>query len=124
MTKKSTPPAPRADDHIVVFQEKSIPRIWDKNEWWFSVVDVCSVLTESPAARAFWRKLKQRLGAKGNEVVTFFHGLKLEAPDDRQRITDGANTEGIFRVIQSVPSPMAEPVKRYLAQSAPPSTRN
>ena len=105
MSKKLTLPAPRAEDHIVVFQEKAIRRVWDKNEWWFSVVDVCSVLTESPDAGAYWRKLKQRLGTEGSEVVTFCHGLKLEAPDGKQRITDCANTEGIFRVIQSIPSP-------------------
>ena len=116
MSKKLTLPAPRAEDHIVVFQEKAIRRVWDKNEWWFSVVDVCSVLTESPDAGAYWRKLKQRLGTEGSEVVTFCHGLKLEAPDGKQRITDCANTEGIFRVIQSIPSPKAEPFKRWLAQ--------
>lgn len=116
MSKKSTLPAPRAEDHIVVFQEKAIRRVWDKSEWWFSVVDVCSVLTESPDAGAYWRKLKQRLGTEGSEVVTFCHGLKLEAPDGKQRITDCANTEGIFRVIQSIPSPKAEPFKRWLAQ--------
>jgi hypothetical protein len=116
MSKKSTPPAPRAEDHIVVFQEKAIRRVWDKNEWWFSVVDVCSVLTESPDAGAYWRKLKQRLGTEGSEVVTFCHGLKLQAPDGKQRITDCANTEGIFRIIQSIPSPKAEPFKRWLAQ--------
>ena len=116
MSKKLTLPAPRAEDHIVVFQEKAIRRVWDKNEWWFSVVDICAVLTESPDAGAYWRKLKQRLGTEGREVVTFCHGLKLEAPDGMQRITDCANTEGIFRVIQSIPSPKAEPFKRWLAQ--------
>ena len=116
MSNKLALPAPRAEDHIVVFQEKAIRRVWDKNEWWFSVVDVCSVLTESPNAGAYWRKLKQRLGTEGSEVVTFCHGLKLEAPDGKLRITDCANTEGIFRVIQSIPSPRAEPFKRWLAQ--------
>ena len=116
MSKKSTIPTVRAEDRIVVFQEKAIRRVWHQNEWWFSVVDVCAVLTESADAGAYWRKLKQRLGTEGSEVVTFCHGLKLEAPDGKQRITDCANTEGLFRVIQSIPSPKAEPFKRWLAQ--------
>lgn len=103
-------------DRIVVFQEKTIRRAWHKEEWWFSVVDVCGVLTESPDAGAYWRKLKQRLSAEGSEVVTFCHGLKLEAPDGKQRMTDCANTEALFRIIQSIPSPKAEPFKRWLAQ--------
>lgn len=104
------------ENHLVVFQEKAIRRIWHNEEWWFSVVDVCGVLTDSPDAGAYWRKLKQRLGAEGSEVVTFCHGLKLEAPDGKQRVTDCANTEGLFRIIQSIPSPKAEPFKRWLAQ--------
>jgi len=104
------------ENHLVVFQEKAIRRTWHNEEWWFSVVDVCGVLTESPDAGAYWRKLKQRLGAEGSEVVTFCHGLKLEAPDGKQRVTDCANTEGLFRIIQSIPSPKAEPFKRWLAQ--------
>lgn len=103
-------------NRIVIFQEKSIRRAWRAEEWWFSVVDVCGVLTESPDAGAYWRKLKQRLSAEGSEVVTFCHGLKLEAPDGKQRVTDCANTEGLFRIIQSIPSPRAEPFKRWLAQ--------
>jgi len=73
-------------------------------------------LTESPDAGAYWRKLKQRLKEEGSEVVTFCHGLKLEAPDGKMRTTDCADTEGIFRIIQSIPSPRAEPFKRWLAQ--------
>ncbi len=109
---QSTEPA----NHIAVFQEKSIRRTWHNEEWWFSVVDVCGVLTESADAGAYWRKLKQRLTAEGSEVVTNCHGLKLEAPDGKQRITDCANTEGLLRIIQSIPSPRAEPFKRWLAQ--------
>lgn len=104
------------ENSIAVFQEKTIRRTWHSDEWWFSVVDVCGVLTESPDAGAYWRKLKQRLGAEGGEPVTFCHGLKLEAPDGKQRVTDCANTEGLFRLIQSIPSPKAEPFKRWLAQ--------
>ena len=115
MRKKTTQQDASAD-HLVVFQEKAIRRLWNNQEWWFSVVDVCGVLTDSPDAGAYWRKLKQRLSAEGSEVVTFCHGLKLEAPDGKQRVTDCANTEGLFRIIQSIPSPKAEPFKRWLAQ--------
>lgn len=105
-----------SENHPVVFQEKAIRRAWNNDEWWFSVVDVCGVLTDSPDAGAYWRKLKQRLGAEGSEVVTFCHGLKLEASDGKQRVTDCANVEGLLRIIQSVPSPKAEPFKRWLAK--------
>ena len=103
-------------NHIAVFQEASIRRVWHNEEWWFSVVDVCAILTTSPDAGAYWRKLKQRLNAEGGQPVTFCHGLKLTAPDGKQRETDCANTEGLFRIIQSIPSPKAEPFKRWLAQ--------
>lgn len=101
---------------LVVFQDKEIRRILYNSEWWFSVVDVCGVLTGSVDAGAYWRKLKQRLNEEGNEPVTFCHGLKLPAPDGKLRVTDCANTEGIFRIIQSIPSPKAEPFKRWLAK--------
>lgn len=116
MSRHPAPAAPHADDRIVVFQEQAVRRVWRGHEWWFSVVDVCWVLTDSADASAYWRKLKQRLGAEGSEVVTFCHGLKLRAPDGKQRTTDCANTEGLFRIIQSIPSSRAEPFKRWLAQ--------
>ncbi|MBU0504550.1 MAG: Bro-N domain-containing protein [bacterium] len=103
-------------DHIVAFRQKSIRRIIYNKEWWFSVVDVCHVLTDSSDAGAYWRKLKQRLNEEGSEVVTFCHGLKLMAPDGKMRVTDCANTEGMFRIIQSIPSSKAEPFKRWLAK--------
>jgi DNA-damage-inducible protein D len=103
-------------NHIAVFQETSIRRVWHNEEWWFSVVDVCAILTASPDAGAYWRKLKQRLNAEGGQPVTFCHGLKLQASDGKQRETDCANTEGLFRIIQSIPSSKAEPFKRWLAQ--------
>ena len=115
MSKKVTKQDTSAD-HLIVFQEKAIRRLWNNEEWWFSVVDVCGVLSDSPDAGAYWRKLKQRLITEGSEVVTFCHGLKLEATDGKQRVTDCANTEGLFRIIQSIPSPKAEPFKRWLAQ--------
>ncbi len=101
---------------LAVFQEKAIRRTWHNEAWWFSVVDVCAVLTGSADAGAYWRKLKQRLKAEGSKVVTNCHGLKLTAPDGKQRETDCANTETLFRIIQSIPSPRAEPFKRWLAQ--------
>ncbi|RZB31991.1 MAG: hypothetical protein SRB1_01610 [Desulfobacteraceae bacterium Eth-SRB1] len=82
----------------------------------FSVVDVCDVLTKSTDPGAYWRKLKQRLKQEGSEAVTFCHGLKLVAPDGKFRKTDCADTEGIFRIIQSIPSPKAEPFKQWLAK--------
>jgi hypothetical protein len=101
---------------IVLFKGRKIRKTIHNNEWWFSVVDVCSVLTESPDGGAYWRKLKQRLNEEGSEIVTFCHGLKLVASDGKKYITDCANTEGIFRIIQSIPSPKAEPFKRWLAK--------
>lgn len=101
---------------IVVFGTKEIRRIWHHEEWWFSVVDVCGTLAESRDSGAYWRKLKQRLKVEGSEVVTNCHGLKLEAADGKKYRTDCANTETMFRVIQSIPSPKAEPFKRWLAK--------
>lgn len=105
-----------SENHIAVFQEAAIRRTWHNEEWWFSVVDVCDVLTASLDAGAYWRKLKQRLVAEGGQPVTFCHGLNLKAHDGKLRGTDCANTEGLFRLIQSIPSAKAEPFKRWLAQ--------
>jgi len=107
-----------ADDqkHLVVFQNKSIRRIMVDDEWFFSVIDVIAVLTDSTDPGAYWRKLKQRLLAEGSQVVTNCHGLKLPAPDGKMRTTDCANVKGLFRIIQSIPSPKAEPFKQWLAQ--------
>ena len=101
---------------IVLFKEQKIRRIWYKDEWWFSVVDVVGALTESSDSGAYWRKLKQRLNEEESEVVTFCHGLKLVAPDGKMRETDCANSESLLRIIQSIPSPKAEPFKRWLAK--------
>ena len=112
-----TPASPVPDQgRVILFQEQTIRRSWHENEWWFSVVDVCAVSTGSVAAGAYRRKLKQRLVAESGRPVMFCHGLKLTATDGMQRVTDCANTEGLFRIIQSVPSPKAEPFKRWLAQ--------
>jgi len=101
---------------IAVFKGRNIRRVLVNDEWWFSVVDICAVLTDSPDSGAYWRKLKQRLKEEGSEVVTFCHDLKLEASDGKKYATDCANAEGVFRIIQSIPSPKAEPFKRWLAR--------
>ena len=101
---------------IAVFKGRKVRKTIHNNEWWFSVVDVCGALTDSIDAGAYWRKLKQRLKEEGSQVVTFCHGLRLPAPDGKKYETDCANTEGVFRIIQSIPSPKAEPFKRWLAR--------
>src|SRR3989338_8868121 len=104
---------------LVVFEGKQIRRTWFNEEWWFSVVDVIRVLTEQvdfQIARKYWNKLSQRLREEGSEVVTNCHQLKLPAEDGKLRETDCANTEVLFRIIQSIPSKKAEPFKLWLAQ--------
>ena len=101
---------------LAVFQDKKIRRIWYDDKWFFSVVDVVGVLTDSEDARKYWNKLSQRLREEGSEVVTNCHQLKLPAEDGKLRETDCANTKTMFRVIQAIPSPQAEPFKLWLAQ--------
>lgn len=101
---------------LVVFQSKEIRRLLIDNVWFFSVVDVIAVLTDSPNPRDYWYRIKQREKISGIELSTICRQFKLEAPDGKLRETDCANTEGIFRIIQSIPSPKAEPFKRWLAK--------
>lgn len=107
---------------IRLFEEQKVRTIWnaEEEEWYFSVVDVCNVLAESASKDpgAYWRKLKQRLKKEGSEVVTKCHGLKLPASDGKLYKTDCLDTEGIFRLIQSIPSSKAEPFKLWMAQVA------
>ena len=105
---------------IQLFEERKVRTVWDDQEekWYFSVVDVCGVLTDSKDPTAYWRKLKQRLKEEGNETVTNCHALKMRAADGKMRLTDVADTEQLFRIIQSIPSPKAEPFKQWMAQVA------
>ena len=103
-----------------LFEDKKIRTVWDDEEekWYFSIVDVVGALTDSIDANAYWRKLKQRLKQEGNETVTSCHSLKLRATDGKMRLTDVADTEQLFRIIQSIPSPKAEPIKLWIAHVA------
>ncbi len=105
---------------IKVFEDKQVRTLWDieHEKWYVSIVDVITILTDSINPTAYWRKLKQRLKEEGNETVTNCHGLKMMAPDGKMRMTDVADTEQLFRLIQSIPSPKAEPFKLWLAQIA------
>ena len=110
----------KKQNEIKLFEDKKVRTLWDDDQekWYFSIIDVISVLTSSVDASAYWRKLKQRLRQEGNETVTNCHGLKMEAIDGKMRFTDVADTEQLFRLIQSIPSPKAEPFKLWLAQVA------
>ena len=105
---------------IQLFENQRIRTAWDeeKEEWYFSIVDVVGVLTDSVDPTAYWRKLKQRLKAEGNETVTNCHGLKMTAPDGKMRLADVADVEQLFRLVQSIPSPKAEPFKLWLSSLA------
>lgn len=103
---------------IKLFENKQIRAVWDEQQekWYFSIIDTCGALTDSVDPTAYWRKLKQRLKAEGNETVTNCHGLKMKAEDGKMRFTDVADIEQLLRLIQSIPSPNAEPFKQWLAQ--------
>jgi hypothetical protein len=106
------------NDKIQLFEDKRIRTAWDeeKEEWYFSIVDVIAVLTDSPNPQTYWRVLKKRLKDEGNETVTSCNALKMTAADGKRRLTDVADTEQLLRIIQSIPSPKAEPFKLWLAQ--------
>ena len=108
----------RENNKIQLYEDQPIRTAWDEEneEWYFSIIDVVAVLTDSKDASAYWRKLKQRLIEDGNETVTNCHGLKMKASDGKRRMTDVANTEQLLRIIQSIPSKKAEPFKLWLAQ--------
>ncbi len=104
--------------NLILFESKQVRRVWNEQEqkWYFNIIDVISVLTESIDSGAYWRKLKERLKKEGNETVTNCHSLKMEAADGKMRMADVADAEQLFRLIQSIPSPKAEPFKRWLAK--------
>lgn len=109
------------DKQLVVFEDKQIRRVWDelREEWHFSVIDIVGILIDQPdyqKARKYWNKLSERLTKEGNESVTICHRLKIMAADGKKYLTDCANMETIFRLIQSIPSPKAEPIKLWLAK--------
>ncbi|MBR1915994.1 MAG: Bro-N domain-containing protein, partial [Alphaproteobacteria bacterium] len=106
------------DTAIKLFEEQKVRVEWNEAEekWYFSIVDVVAILTQSVDPTAYWRKLKQRLKEEGNETVTNCHALKMMAPDNKMRLTDVADTEQLLRLIQSIPSPKAEPFKMWLAK--------
>ena len=103
---------------IQLFQERKVRTVWDDKEekWYFSIVDVVEVLTDSTNPQTYWRVLKSRLKKEGNETVTNCNAFKLRAADGKMRLTDVADTEQLFRIIQSIPSPKAEPFKQWMAQ--------
>lgn len=103
---------------IKLYENKEIRSVWDeeKEEWFFSIVDVVSALTESSNPQVYWRVLKKRLKDEGNEIVTNCNALKMKSADGKMRKTDVADMQGIFRIIQSIPSPKAEPFKMWLAE--------
>ena len=105
---------------IKLFEEKKVRTLWDADQekWYLAIVDVVAALTNSPNPQVYWRVLKKRLKDEGNETVTNCNALKMEAPDGKMRMTDVADTEQLFRLIQSIPSPRAEPFKLWLAQVA------
>jgi hypothetical protein len=105
---------------IKIFEDKKVRTGWDaeQEKWYISIVDIVAVLTDSPNPQVYWRVLKKRLKDEGNETVTNCNGLKMPALDGKMRLTDVADTEQLFRLIQSIPSPKAEPFKLWLASVA------
>jgi hypothetical protein len=103
-----------------IFEDRTVRTVWDNEQelWYFSIVDVIAVLTDSPNPQVYWRVMKKRLKDEGNETVTNCNGLKMQAPDGKMRMTDVADTEQLFRLVQSIPSPKAEPFKLWMAKIA------
>ena len=106
------------ENKLKVFESKQIRTLWnaEEEEWYFSVVDVVAVLTDSTNPQSYWYVLKNRLKKEGSELLTFCKGLKMIAPDGKSRMTDALDTKGVLRLVQSIPSPNAEPFKMWLAQ--------
>src|SRR5947208_2094625 len=112
MTKDSKPTT-----SVALFQERSVRRVWYQERWYFSVVDIIAILTESPNARRYWSDLKRKLTAEGyDQLYDTIVQLKMMSSDGKNYVTDAADTATVLRIIQSVPSPRAEPFKRWLAE--------
>ncbi|MBU4070490.1 MAG: Bro-N domain-containing protein [Nanoarchaeota archaeon] len=103
------------DKKLIVFENKKIRRIWHNNEWYYSIIDIVAVLTDSPTSRQYWGKVKER-EFKQLQLSQIWIQLKLESSDRKKYLTDCANTKSIFRIIQSIPSKKAEPFKKWLAK--------
>ncbi len=110
----------KQENAIQLFEEKKVRTLWnaDEEKWYISIVDVIAILTDSPNPQVYWRVLKKRLKDEGNETVTTCNGLKMLSMDGKMRMTDVADTEQLFRLVQSIPSPKAEPFKLWLAKIA------
>jgi len=109
---------------VAIFKTKKVRKVIHKNEWWFSIIDVVSALTDSSIPKRYWTDLKRKLEQEGyNEVYEKIVRLKMKAPDGKMRDTDAANTETLFRIIQSIPSPKAEPFKLWLARGSSHKTK-
>lgn len=110
----------KKQDAIKIFEDKKVRTLWDEEQekWYFSIVDVIEILTDSPRPRKYWNALKTKLKVEGNELSQKLGQLKMQAEDGKMRLTDIADTEQLFRLIQSIPSPKAEPFKLWLAQVA------
>ena len=107
----------KQDNKLSLFDGKPIRKVWDDEQWFFSIIDIIEILTDSPTPRKYWDKVKRKLKEEGtNETSPIWRQFKLMASDDKLRLTDCANTEGVFRIIMSVPSPKAEPFKQWMAQ--------
>ncbi len=107
----------KQDNKLSLFEGKPIRKIWQDEQWFFSIIDIIEILTESPTPRKYWDKVKRKLKEEGiNETSPIWRQFKLMASDDKLRLTDCANTEGVLRIIMSVPSPKAEPFKQWMAQ--------
>ena len=107
----------KQDNKLSLFEGKPIRKVWDNEQWYFSIIDIIEILTDSPTPRKYWDKVKRKLKEEGiNETSPIWRQFKLMASDDKLRLTDCANTEGVLRIIMSVPSPKAEPFKQWMAQ--------
>ena len=104
------------ENKIIVFESKQVRRIWHAGKWYFSIVDIIEILTASPNPRKYWSVLKTRLKKEGSQLATNCSQLKMQAADGKFYLTDAGDTETLFRLIQSIPSPKAEPFKQWLAK--------